>query len=140
MMTMSCFSILVQMILVPRFQLGVVTLIFSGVVMGVLAQLAFILLDSYVGILFAMGLFGAGFGFLFPGIVTAQTLLVKDDQQSRLASMNASMQGLGAALGPVILASLYQLGQLVPFLGLMFALLFMLGVFVYCKSKLKHVF
>jgi hypothetical protein len=29
---------------------------------------------------------------------------------------------------------------LVPFLGLMFALLFMLGVFVYCKSKLKHVF
>ncbi|GAA0221602.1 MFS transporter [Marinomonas primoryensis] len=140
MMTMSCFSILVQMILVPRFQLGVVTLIFSGVAMGVLAQLAFILLDSYVGILFAMGLFGAGFGFLFPGIVTAQTLLVKDDQQSRLASMNASMQGLGAALGPVILASLYQLGQLVPFLGLMFALLFMLGVFVYCKSKLKHVF
>ena len=140
MMTMSCFSILVQMILVPRFQLGVVTLMFSGVGIGVLAQLAFIYLDSYTGVLIAMGLFGAGFGFLFPGIVTAQTLLVKDEQQSRLASMNASMQGLGAALGPVILASLYQLGQLVPFFGLMFALLFMLVVFVYCKQKLKHVF
>jgi MFS family permease len=140
MMTMSCFSILVQMILVPRFQLGVVTLIFSGVGIGVLAQLAFIFLDSYAGILFAMALFGAGFGFIFPGIVTAQTLLVKDDQQSRLASMNASMQGLGAALGPVILASLYQLGQLVPFLGLMFSLIFMLGVFMYCKSKLRHIF
>jgi hypothetical protein len=50
------------------------------------------------------------------------------------------MQGLGAALGPVTLASLYQLGQLVPFLGLTFALVFMLGVFVYCKSKLTHVF
>ncbi|QUX92679.1 MFS transporter [Marinomonas sp. A3A] len=140
MMTMSCFSILVQMILVPRFQLGVVTLIFSGVGVGVLAQLAFIFLDSYAGVLFAMALFGAGFGFIFPGIVTAQTLLVKDDQQSRLASMNASMQGLGAALGPVILASLYQLGQLVPFLGLMFSLIFMLGVFMYCKSKLRHIF
>ena len=140
MMTMSCFSILVQMILVPRFQLGVVTLMFSGVGVGVLAQLAFIYLDSYTGVLIAMGLFGAGFGFLFPGIVTAQTLLVKDEQQSRLASMNASMQGLGAALGPVILASLYQLGQLVPFFGLMFALIFMLAVFVYCKEKLKHVF
>ncbi|MGO3739996.1 MAG: MFS transporter [Marinomonas foliarum] len=140
MMTMSCFSILVQMILVPRFQLGVVTLMFSGVGVGVLAQLAFIYLDSYTGVLIAMGLFGAGFGFLFPGIVTAQTLLVKDEQQSRLASMNASMQGLGAALGPVILASLYQLGQLVPFFGLMFALIFMLAVFVYCKKKLKHVF
>jgi MFS family permease len=140
MMTMSCFSILVQMILVPRFQLGVVTLIFSGVGIGVLAQLAFIFLDSYAGVLFAMALFGAGFGFIFPGIVTAQTLLVKDDQQSRLASMNASMQGLGAALGPVILASLYQLGQLVPFLGLMFSLIFMLGVFMYCKSKLRHIF
>ena len=140
MMTMSCFSILVQMILVPRFQLGVVTLMFSGVGIGVLAQLAFIYLDSYTGVLIAMGLFGAGFGFLFPGIVTAQTLLVKDEQQSRLASMNASMQGLGAALGPVILASLYQLGQLVPFFGLMFALIFMLVVFVYCKKKLKHAF
>ena len=140
MMTMSCFSILVQMILVPRFQLGVVTLIFSGVGVGVLAQLAFIFLDSYTGVLFAMGLFGTGFGFLFPGIVTAQTLLVKDDQQSRLASMNASMQGLGAALGPVILASLYQLGQLVPFFALMFSLIFMLGVFMYCKVKLRHVF
>ncbi|MGO2234273.1 MFS transporter [Marinomonas sp. UCMA 3892] len=140
MMTMSCFSILVQMILVPRFQLGVVTLIFSGVGVGVLAQLAFIFLDSYVGVLFAMGLFGAGFGFLFPGIVTAQTLLVKDEQQSRLASMNASMQGLGAALGPVTLASLYQLGQLVPFFALMFSLIFMLGVFIYCKSKLRQIF
>ncbi|MCW8355362.1 MFS transporter [Marinomonas pontica] len=140
MMTMSCFSILVQMILVPRFQLGVVMLMFSGVGLGVLAQLTFIYLDSYVGVLLAMGLFGAGFGFLFPGIVTAQTLLVKDDQQSRLASMNASMQGLGAALGPVILASLYQLGQLVPFFALMAALLLMLLVFIYCKTKLKHVF
>ena len=87
-----------------------------------------------------MGLFGAGFGFLFPGIVTAQTLLVKDEQQSRLASMNASMQGLGAALGPVTLASLYQLGQLVPFFALMFSLIFMLGVFIYCKSKLRQIF
>jgi len=140
MMTMSCFSILVQMILVPRFQLGVVALMFSGVSVGVLAQLAFIFLDSYLGILFAMGLFGAGFGFLFPGIVTAQTLLVKDSQQSRLASINASMQGLGAALGPVILASLYQLGQLVPFFALMFSLIFMLGAFTYCRSKLKPIF
>lgn len=140
MMTMSCFSILVQMILVPRFQLGVVTLIFSGVGVGVLAQFAFIFLDSYAGVLLAMGLFGAGFGFLFPGIVTAQTLLVKDSQQSRLASVNASMQGLGAALGPVILASLYQLGQLVPFFALMSSLIFMLGAFIYCRSKLRHVF
>lgn len=140
MMTMSCFSILVQMILVPRFQLGVVTLIFSGVGVGIVAQLAFIFLDSYFGVLVAMGLFGAGFGFLFPGIVTAQTLLVKDDQQSRLASMNASMQGLGAALGPVTLASLYQLGQLIPFFGLTFALIFMLVVFMYCKAKLGHAF
>ena len=140
MMTMSCFSILVQMILVPRFQLGVVTLIFSGVGVGVLAQFAFIFLDSYAGVLLAMGLFGAGFGFLFPGIVTAQTLLVKDSQQSRLASINASMQGVGAALGPVILASLYQLGQLVPFFALMCSLIFMQGVFIYCHSKLRHVF
>lgn len=140
MMTMSCLSIVVQMILVPRFQLGVVTLIFSGVGVGLLAQLAFIFLDSYVGVLLAMGLFGAGFGFLFPGIVTAQTLLVKDDQQSRLASMNASMQGLGAALGPVILASLYQLGQLIPFFALMIGLVSMLVVFLYCKRKLGHVF
>ncbi|GGN17789.1 MULTISPECIES: MFS transporter [Marinomonas] len=140
MMTMSCFSILVQMILVPRFQLGVVTLIFSGVGVGVLAQFAFIFLDSYAGVLLAMGLFGAGFGFLFPGIVTAQTLLVKDSQQSRLASVNASMQGLGAALGPVILASLYQLGQLVPFFALMCSLIFMLGAFIYCRSTLRHVF
>jgi MFS family permease len=140
MMTMSCFSILVQMILVPRFRLGVVTLIFTGVGIGVMAQLCFIFLDSYAGVLFAMGLFGTGFGFLFPGIVTAQTLLVKDDQQSRLASMNASMQGLGAALGPVTLASLYQLGQLVPFFGLMISLIVMLSIFIYCRSKLGYTF
>ncbi|NLQ16667.1 MFS transporter [Marinomonas sp. M1K-6] len=140
MMTMSCLSIVVQMILVPRFRPGVATLIFCGVGVGVLAQLVFILFDSYVSVLLAMGLFGAGFGFLFPGIVTAQTLLVKDDQQSRLASMNASMQGLGAALGPVILASLYQLGQLVPFFALMVSLICMLGVFIYCRSKLRHIF
>jgi len=140
MMTMSCFSILVQMVLVPRFRLGVVTLVFSGVALSVLAQLSFIFLDSYVGILISMGLFGTGIGFLFPGIVTAQTLLVKDDQQSRLASMNASMQGLGAALGPVVLASLYQFGQLVPFFALMVGLGLILTVFVYCKYKLGYKF
>ncbi|WOD08162.1 MFS transporter [Marinomonas sp. GJ51-6] len=140
MMTMSCFSILVQMILVPRFQFGVITLIFTGTSIGISAQLAFIFLDSYAGVLFAMGLFGTGVGFLFTGIVTAQTLLVKDDQQSRLASMNASMQGLGAALGPVALASLYQVGQLVPFFALMFGLLLILSIFSYCKSKLGYTF
>jgi len=65
---------------------------------------------------------------------------VKDDQQSRLASMNASMQGLGAALGPVILASLYQLGQLIPFFALMIGLVSMLVVFLYCKTKSGHAF
>lgn len=140
MMTMSCFSILVQMILVPRFQLGVITLVVAGTSIGISAQLAFMFLDSYTGVLFAMALFGTGVGFLFPGIVTAQTLLVKDDQQSRLASMNASMQGLGAALGPVTLASLYQIGQLVPFLALLFGLLCILAVFSYCKSKLGYTF
>lgn len=140
MMTMSCFSILVQMVLVPRFQLGVVTLIFSGVAIGLLAQCAFLFWQSLLGVFVAMALFGAGFGFLFPGIVTAQTLLVKDDQQSRLASMNASMQGLGAALGPVIMASLYQLGQFVPFLALSAGLLSLCSVFVYCRAKFGAAF
>ncbi len=140
MMTMSCFSILVQMILVPRFRLGVVTLISAGVMLGLSAQLAFIFWHSMTGVFVAMALFGAGFGFLFPGIVTAQTLLVKDDQQSRLASMNASMQGLGAALGPVIMASLYQLGQWVPFVVLSLGLLFLSVVFAYCKAKFGTAF
>ncbi|MBJ7536696.1 MFS transporter [Marinomonas transparens] len=136
MMTMSFFSIVVQMVLVPRFQLGVVTLIFTGVGIGVLSQLAFIFLTSYWGIFIAMGLLGMGFGFLFPGVVTAQTLLVEDDQQSRLASINASMQGIGAALGPIVLASLYQLGASVPFIALTATLAFMLMVFLYCRSRL----
>ncbi|BFM49145.1 MFS transporter [Marinomonas sp. THO17] len=140
MMTMSCFSILVQLILVPRFKLGVVTLIFAGVSVGIFAHCVFLFWQSLFGVFVAMALFGAGFGFLFPGIITAQTLLVKDDQQSRLASMNASMQGLGAALGPVIMASFYQLGQAVPFLALILSLVGMCCVFVYCRAKFGAAF
>jgi len=140
MMTMSCFSILVQMILVPRLQLGVAKLIYYGVAIGLLSQFAFVFLNNYVGVLLAMALFGTGFGFLFPGIVTAQTLLVKDHLQSRVASINAAMQGLGAALGPVIMASLYQLDQWVPFVALMVGLLLVLGAFAYCRSKPKYDF
>ena len=136
MMMMSCLSIFVQMILVPRFQFGVVFLITTGVSLGLTAQLTFLFLNSYAGILVAMGLFGAGFGFLFPGILTAQTLLVKDDQQSRLASVNASMQGLGAALGPVTLAALYQVGIHVPFIFLALGLVFIISVFQLCRKRL----
>ncbi|MDB4837954.1 MFS transporter [Marinomonas sp.] len=140
MMTMSGFSILVQMFLVPRFQIGVVTLIFTGVSVGLIAMLCFIIFDTYLSILIAMGLFGTGMGFLFPGVITAQTLLVKDDQQSRLASMNASMQGLGAALGPVALASLYQIGEYAPFFALIAGMLLLCITFVYCRSKLGYQF
>lgn len=136
MMTMSCLSIFVQMILVPRFQFGVVVLITTGFCLGLLSQLVFVFLTSYWSVLLAMGLFGAGFGFLFPGILTAQTLLVKDDQQSRLASINASMQGLGAALGPVTLASLYQVGNQVPFVFLGLGLMLIMAIFQLCRKRL----
>jgi len=73
----------------------------------VLAQLAFILLDSYGCILFADGLFGARFfGFLVSWYCDGTNLVGKDDQQSRLASIHASMaRAWRRKLGPVILCS-----------------------------------
>ncbi|GAB3481295.1 MFS transporter [Marinomonas epiphytica] len=136
MMSMSCFSILMQMVLVPKFQFSAQVLILNGLVFALLAQLTFIFSHSYLGVLVAMGLFGVGLGSIFPGVLTAQTLLVKDDQQSRLASINASMQGIGATLGPVTLASLYQVSMDMPFYGLLIGIAVMAGIFLRCRERL----
>ncbi|MFT2110156.1 MFS transporter [Marinomonas sp. 2405UD68-3] len=137
MMVMSLVSILIQMAIVPRFEMGPVKLIYLGVFFGVVAQLSFIFLESYIGVIIAMGLFGACSGFLFPGVVTSQTLIVKDEEQSRLASINASMQGVGGASGPILMASLYQINSTVPFVFLAVCYLVLIFSFLYIKSKIQ---
>lgn len=138
MMVMSLMSILVQMVLVPKFEFGPTRLIYLGVFFALMAQTCFITMQSYFGVVFAMGLFGICNGFLFPGVITAQTILAKNEEQSRLASVNASLQGLGGASGPILMASLYQINATVPFvfLGIAYSMLFV--AFLYFKVRIYH--
>ncbi|MCZ2723195.1 MFS transporter [Marinomonas sp. 15G1-11] len=138
MMVMSLMSILVQMVLVPKFELGPTMLIYLGVLFAVIAQVCFITMQSYFGIVLAMGLFGICCGFLFPGVITAQTILAENDEQSRLASVNASLQGVGGASGPILMASLYQINSTIPFVFLGIAYLILFMAFLHYKVRIHH--
>jgi MFS family permease len=138
MMVMSLMSILVQMVLVPRFELGPTRLIYLGVFFALVTQICFITMPSYFGVVLAMGLFGICSGFLFPGVITAQTILAKNEEQSRLASVNASLQGLGGASGPILMASLYQVNAVIPFVFLGVAYLILFVAFLYFKVRIHH--
>jgi len=113
---MSVMMITVQIIAAQRLKLSPVLMINFGAAVFLVSMLVFVFANSWTGYLLAMGLFGAGVGFLYPAVIASQTFRAAPHEQGHVAGANVSAQGLGLVVGPITSASLYQLDATYPFI------------------------
>lgn len=116
MTVMSVVMIVIQIVAAQRLKMQPSHMINLGGIALLTAMLVFVFAPSWLGFLLAMGLTGAGIGFLYPAVIASQTLRAEPSEQARVAGANVSAQGIGLALGPVSSASLYQINTAYPFM------------------------
>ena len=114
---MSLMMILVQITIVRKLGWSPGRLIQAGALASITGMVLLSLAPNLPGIFGAMALFGAGVGLLFPAITTAITLAGNTEDQGLLGGYNASLQGVGLALGAIISTVLYENNRLLPFLA-----------------------
>ncbi|MEM1155887.1 MAG: MFS transporter, partial [Pseudomonadota bacterium] len=134
---MSMAMISVQFVAAQRLKLSPTAMINIGALTFLIAMQVFIFLPSWPSFLLAMGLFGAGVGFLYPAVIASQTLWTKPNEQGQIAGANVSAQGVGLVLGPISCASLYQLKVAFPFM--MISALAILAILVSIGSQRRRV-
>lgn len=117
---MSLMMILVQITIVRKLGWSPGRLIQAGALASITGMILLSLAPNLPGIFGAMALFGAGVGLLFPAITTAITLAGNTEDQGLLGGYNASLQGVGLALGAIISTVLYENNRLLPFLAVGF--------------------
>jgi MFS family permease len=115
-----------QGMLVRRWRPAPQTLIKSGLPLAIAAFLLLVFAHRYGVLLGTVGLLGLGQGLVMPGVASALSLSVLDDEQGPVAGFNSSAQALGRMLGPVIGTGLYELRPHYPYV---FSATLLCGIF-----------
>lgn len=86
--------------------------------------------------LFILGMVGIGgaMGLCMPGLSAAASLAMEDHEQGAAAGLIGAAQAGGFMLGPLLGASLYQLGGSLPFLS---GVIILTALFVLCLHRLR---
>jgi MFS family permease len=106
---------LAQGVVVRRASLSPATLIRTGVPVALVAFVLLVFSHQYAMLLAAVAMLGFGQGMAMPGVTSALSLAVLDDEQGPVAGFNSSAQALGRMLGPVIGTGLYELQPHYPY-------------------------
>jgi MFS family permease len=109
------FAALAQGFVVRRASLSPATLIRTGIPVALVAFVLLVFANGYGMLLGIMALLGFGQGMAMPGVTSALSLSVLDDEQGPVAGFNSSAQALGRMLGPVIGTGLYELQPHYPY-------------------------
>lgn len=116
MTVMSIFAVTVQLGLVKRVSWPPRVLIYLGATLHVMAAVSLLAIQNYAGVIIGLAFFGMGTGMLFPAIASKQTLVSQDHEQGSIAGINGSAQGIGMAIGSLVCASIYPIGNSLPFI------------------------
>jgi MFS family permease len=104
-----------QGMLVRRFRWTPQTLMRAGLPLAIVAFSMLVFAHRYGMLLATVGLLGLGQGLVMPGVSSALSLSVLDDEQGPVAGFNSSAQALGRMLGPVIGTGLYEVRPHYPY-------------------------
>lgn len=114
-MASAMASVSCQIFLVRRFGWPPRRLVVTGVPLVIIALTLLLTADIYPILVTSMAIFGLGFGMIMPGIVASLSMHAGVHNQGRVAGFNASAQGLGFMLGPMMGSSFYQIHPLLPY-------------------------
>ena len=116
-MTSALASVAAQIIVVQRLRTPARTLLRVGPPLIIVGIAIFTVAPVYPMMIFAMIIFGVGFGMVMPGIVGSLSMSVAGHDQGRAAGVNTSAQGMGFIIGPLLGSGLYQVEPHLPYIS-----------------------
>lgn len=138
MTVMSIFAVSVQLGLVKRVSWPPRVLIYLGAALHVTAAVSLLVIQNYAGVIIGLAFFGAGTGMLFPAIASKQTLVSQDHEQGSIAGINGSAQGIGMAVGSLFCASIYPIGNSLPFITIGVTATIVALTYAYVRTKVSN--
>lgn len=108
-------AVLAQGFIVRRVKWRPLTLVRVGLPLALAGFVLFVFAHVYATLTFALVLQGLGHGLILPGVTSALSLAVGDDDQGSVAGMNSSAQGLARTFGPLLGGGLYEWRQELPY-------------------------
>ena len=121
-------AVLAQGVIVRKFKWTPLRLLLRGVPCALVGFIGLILAHRLVGLTAALTLQGFGQGLAMPGVTSAASLGVSEDEQGAVAGLNGSAQALGRLLGPVAGTALYELRPEFPYAFSAILLFLVLGL------------
>ena len=104
-----------QGFIVRRFRLPPLRLLAGGLPCALAGFVGLVFAHRLFELTLALTLQGFGQGLAVPGVTSAASLSVSEDEQGAVAGLNGSAQALGRLLGPVAGTGLYQLRPEYPY-------------------------
>lgn len=135
---MSIFAVAIQLGVVKRVSWPPRSLIYLGATLHIVAIISILSIKSYTGVLIGLSFFGMGTGMLFPAIVSKQTLVAQNHEQGPIAGINGSAQGIGMAIGSLVCAYLYPLGNNFPFITIGVMAAIVAGFYAFVRTKVSN--
>ena len=108
-------SLVVQLVIIRRFQPSPRTLLYGGVLISLACFVLFVFSNGYLPIMAALIVLGFGFGMLRPGIAAAGSLAVNYDEQGSAAGVINGLGASGHVVSPFVALPLYELWIRAPY-------------------------
>lgn len=131
-------AVAVQGGLVRRVRIAPTTLVRIGMPITIAGLLTLMVAHDYAWMVVGMALQGLGQGLVLPGVTSAISLAVTDDEQGAVAGLSTTAQGLGRLTGPLIGASLYELREELPY-GVGAGLVGLTLIFVIASPQMRAI-
>jgi MFS family permease len=108
-------AVLTQGFLVRRPGMTARILLMGGVPVAAAGLTLFVFASDFWSLTGALVLQGFGQGLVMPGLISALSLSVSDDEQGVVAGLSGSAQSVGRLAGPIMGTGLYQLRPELPY-------------------------
>ncbi len=108
-------AVAAQGFLVRKVKWAPMTFVRVGLPIALAGFVLFLFAHVFASLTGALALQGLGQGLLLPGVTSALSLAVGDDDQGAVAGLNSASQGLARTLGPLVGGGLYELGRELPY-------------------------
>lgn len=131
-------AVAVQGGLVRRVKVAPTTLVLFGMPITIAGLLTLMIAHDYPIMILGMALQGFGQGLVLPGVTSAMSLAVHDDEQGAVAGLNSSSQGVGRLIGPLLGTMLYELHPELPY-GMGAGLVGMALLFVALSPQMRAI-
>ena len=130
-------AVFVQGFLVRRWKTSPRTFLLLGLPIAAVGLGLLTIAFSFPTLVLALTLQGFGQGLVMPGVTTAMSLAVSEDDQGAVAGANSAAQGLGRLFGPLIGSRLYEILPALPYSVAAGLMTLVFGFVVLSKSTRK---